>query len=240
MPTGKGPVETIQEVKRVTKLNQKRLGRVGVLLVSLVLALVCAVSAVSASGGYKFPDHATPVQMKLDGKEVLAGETVIINSVTYVPLRSFSELMGANSITWNQKTGTATVKKGSTTIYVTDGSYYMVAADRYFYTPQPVLNISDRLFVPIRPIAKAFCVNVEWENATRTVLLKSTGKTLTPATEYYDMDDLYWLSRIISAESAGESLYGQIAVGNVVLNRVASRQFPNTVYGVIFDRNGGV
>ena len=32
---------------------------------------------------------------------------------------------------------------------------------------------------------------------------------------------------------------GQIVVGNVVLTRVRSREFPNTIYGVIFDRKHG-
>lgn len=54
-----------------------------------------------------------------------------------------------------------------------------------------------------------------------------------------DADAVFWLSRIISAESKGESLQGQIAVGNVVLNRVKSPEFPNTIYGVIFDDRWG-
>lgn len=54
-----------------------------------------------------------------------------------------------------------------------------------------------------------------------------------------DEDAVFWLSRIISAESKGESLEGQIAVGNVVLNRVKSPEFPNTIYGVIFDDRWG-
>ena len=33
---------------------------------------------------------------------------------------------------------------------------------------------------------------------------------------------------------------GKIAVGNVVLNRMRSGQFPNTIYGVIFDKKYGV
>lgn len=48
------------------------------------------------------------------------------------------------------------------------------------------------------------------------------------------------MSRIISAESRGEPLLGKIAVGTVVLNRVASKEFPNTIYDVIFDRKWGV
>lgn len=54
-----------------------------------------------------------------------------------------------------------------------------------------------------------------------------------------DSDAVYWLSRIISAESQGEPLEGKIAVGNVVLNRVKSSEFPNTIYGVIFDDRWG-
>lgn len=54
-----------------------------------------------------------------------------------------------------------------------------------------------------------------------------------------DDDAVFWLARIISAESKGESLEGQIAVGNVVLNRVKSPEFPNTIYGVIFDDRWG-
>ena len=48
------------------------------------------------------------------------------------------------------------------------------------------------------------------------------------------------MSRIINAESAGEDFKGQVAVGDVILNRVRSKEFPNTVYGVIFDRKYSV
>ena len=50
-------------------------------------------------------------------------------------------------------------------------------------------------------------------------------------------DDLYWLSRIIHAEAKGESAEGRIAVGNVILNRVESDEFPDTLKGVIFQKN---
>jgi N-acetylmuramoyl-L-alanine amidase len=50
-------------------------------------------------------------------------------------------------------------------------------------------------------------------------------------------DDLYWLSRIIHAEAKGESAEGRIAVGNVILNRMKSNEFPDTLKGVIFQKN---
>jgi N-acetylmuramoyl-L-alanine amidase len=188
---------------------------------------------------YIFPEGSASVNVTLDGKRILEGKAAIINSVTYVPLREFSELVGAESVKWNAQTRTATVKRGTVTLYVTDGGYYISALDRYFYTGEKVLNINGRLFVPIRSLSNVFSLNVGWNAQTRTAVLTSTGKALKSASSYYNSDDLYWLSRIIYAEAGGESLEGQIAVGNVVLNRKAHSSYPNTVYGVIFDRKGG-
>jgi N-acetylmuramoyl-L-alanine amidase len=235
------PFQSESIKKEVTRLTQtKKIGtRWIVLLATLLLCVSSMLLSASAAGGYQFPEHAAPVNLTLDGQAVLSGEAAIIDSVTYVPLRSFAELAGADAITWNASTQTATVKKGTMTLTVTDGASYIVASGRYFYTSQRVLNINDRLFVPVRPLAKAFCMDLTWNASTRTVVLKSTRKTLISGDQFYNANDLYWLSRIISAEAGGESLYGQIAVGNVVLNRVAHKQFPNTIYGVIFDRVGG-
>ena len=46
--------------------------------------------------------------------------------------------------------------------------------------------------------------------------------------------DLYLLAKCIYAEARGESYIGKVAVGAVILNRVASPDFPNTIYGVIY------
>ena len=55
--------------------------------------------------------------------------------------------------------------------------------------------------------------------------------------EYYDSTLLYWLSRIIYSESGNQSMEGKIAVGNVVMNRLNSPDFPNTIKGVLFQKN---
>ncbi|QUH21198.1 cell wall hydrolase [Alkaliphilus sp. B6464] len=52
-------------------------------------------------------------------------------------------------------------------------------------------------------------------------------------------EDLYWLSRVIHAEAQGESYEGKVAVGNVIMNRVNSGKFPNTIKGVVFDKQDG-
>lgn len=53
----------------------------------------------------------------------------------------------------------------------------------------------------------------------------------------YTNSDLYLLAKCIYAEARGESYTGQVAVGAVVLNRVKSSSFPNTVSGVIYQRH---
>lgn len=65
--------------------------------------------------------------------------------------------------------------------------------------------------------------------------LKETDSSAT-----YSQDDLYWLSRIIEAEAGSEPYNGKVAVGNVILNRVKSKEFPNTIHGVIFEYYGSI
>ena len=50
----------------------------------------------------------------------------------------------------------------------------------------------------------------------------------------YSSSDVYLLAKVIAAEARGESYAGQVAVGAVVLNRVDSSSFPDTVSGVIY------
>jgi len=195
--------------------------------------------ASAASTDYQFPPDAASVRVTLDGRVILDGEAVILNSTTYVPLRRLCEIVGVDSITWNAKANVAVIKKGSTTVEVPNHGSYITANGRVFYSSSPIRNISDRLFVPIRPIAEALSLSVNWNSLTRTAELTRTGKMLISSSLYYDKDDLYWLARIIHAEAQGESLVGKIAVGNVVLNRQRHPSYPNTIYGVIFDRKHG-
>jgi len=46
--------------------------------------------------------------------------------------------------------------------------------------------------------------------------------------------DLQLIARAINGEARGEPYEGQVAVGAVILNRVKSSKFPNTIAGVIY------
>ena len=67
--------------------------------------------------------------------------------------------------------------------------------------------------------------------ATQRALGLSTGSS----TASRD-NDLYLLARMITAEARGEPYSGQVAVGAVILNRVSSPSFPNTISGVIYQK----
>lgn len=53
----------------------------------------------------------------------------------------------------------------------------------------------------------------------------------------YTSSDLYLLAKTIYAEGRGEPYTGQVAIGAVILNRVRSSSFPNTVSGVVYQKN---
>lgn len=66
--------------------------------------------------------------------------------------------------------------------------------------------------------------------------LRIPGGSTVSRSSSYSQDDLYWLARAVHGEARGEPYRGQVAVAAVILNRVESSQFPNTVKGVIFER----
>ena len=210
-------------------------------LLIMITAMGALAIGASAAGEnrIKFPTNATNVTIYSGNARVLEGQAAIVDSVTYVGLRSFCDLFGEYDISWNDSTKTAQVKADGLSITVTRGDLYIYANGRCLYTVTPIKIIDDKLCVPIRPIAKALGVSVTWDDASRSIVLTKGSRNFESADSYYNADDLYWLSRIISAEAKGESLKGQIAVGNVVLNRVRSTSYPNTIYGVIFDRKHG-
>ncbi len=68
--------------------------------------------------------------------------------------------------------------------------------------------------------------------------LKALGISLSStSSSTYSDNDITLLARLIYGEARGESYTGQVAVGAVVLNRVKSSAFPNTISGVIYQKN---
>ncbi|MDE6411363.1 MAG: spore cortex-lytic enzyme [Clostridia bacterium] len=52
----------------------------------------------------------------------------------------------------------------------------------------------------------------------------------------YSSSDLYLMAKAIYAEGRGESYTGQVAIGAVIMNRLKSPSFPNTISGIIYQK----
>ena len=63
------------------------------------------------------------------------------------------------------------------------------------------------------------------------------GATQTGGLNGFSSSEVYLLAKTIYAEGRGEPYTGQVAIGAVVMNRVRSSQFPNTISGVVYQKH---
>ena len=68
----------------------------------------------------------------------------------------------------------------------------------------------------------------------KTAAALGVSITGTISASLYRESELSLLSRLVNGEARGEPYIGQVAVAAVVLNRVSSDEFPDTISGVIF------
>lgn len=70
--------------------------------------------------------------------------------------------------------------------------------------------------------------------AGKTLWIPDAGAK--PMQNSQGQNDLYLLARLISGEARGEPYQGQVAVGAVIMNRLKSKDFPNTIAGNVYKR----
>ena len=170
---------------------------------------------------------ARPTAVQVDG-EPLETTAYVEEGTTYAPLRELLEALGDWNIWWDGSAARAVSEDASLSadprgVLTINGRPYSCVVD----------VVNGRTYVPLRLTAEALGGSVQWDPGL------SGAAVTSPGAEHNAMD-YYWLARIIHAESGGEALEGQIAVGNVVLNRVSSQDFPDSIPGVIFDDENGV
>ena len=173
------------------------------------------------------------------GNTSLPVQGIVINGVAYVPFRSAAAAISGSSYIYDPSTRTSVMSAPGLQIIATDGCYVTYANGRTLFNTTPNVIMSDgRMYIPAAVFAKAVGMSVN--SVSGGIRLVGSYYPLLHAEKFYREDEVFWLARIIHAESRGEALIGQIAAGNVVMNRVRSAYYPNTIYGVIFDRKYGV
>ena len=175
--------------------------------------------------------------LSVNGKDLWNGARAqVVDGVTYVSLRTVAgELAPRARVDWEN--GEARIRGEGVDLAARPGDQWLTVNGRALYIPGGVLAEDGAVLVPVRVLAKALGGQVDWSREAGVSLTPGSGK---PDPAPYTEEDLYWMARIISAESRGEPLLGKLAVGTVVLNRVADEEFPDNIHDVIFDRKWGV
>ena len=88
----------------------------------------------------------------------------------------------------------------------------------------------------VRRFQKSVGITADGIAGSKTLLYLGLGNSTSSGGGGYSSSDIYLLAKVIAAEARGESYTGQVAVGAVVLNRVDSASFPDTVSGVIYQK----
>lgn len=96
---------------------------------------------------------------------------------------------------------------------------FLLVFSLYFSMNYNSLNISDYI-----------------NNKVYAAQSKEAQSSVSTNTEATGTEMVELLARLINGEARGEPYQGQVAVGAVILNRVKSTNFPNTIAGVIYQK----
>ncbi len=184
------------------------------------------------AAGEEAARNARAPRISVDSEDYHGGR-VLKNGVTFVSLREFAEALNCR-VAWDYGNSTAAIYGRNFTVWATKGKREIYVNGEKIPCAGENFIIGGRLYVSLRALGTAMGYVTYWDTVSFSASLKKENKNS------YSATDLYWLSRIISAEARGESMAGKIAVGTVVLNRVASPLYPSDIYSVIFDRKGGI
>lgn len=143
-------------------------GIAAVLLLLLVIPFVMSSAAASED-----------VRVTLDGKLLsfdgsMGAPFIDGNNRTQVPLNAVATAFGAD-VSWDGTARKAVVKKDGITVEVPIGQKYITKNGVKISHDTAATIIRQRTYLPIAVVLRAFGASVEWENASRTVVIKSAA-----------------------------------------------------------------
>ena len=124
-----------------------------------------------------------PITITLDGKTVSTdADPIMVQNRTMVPVSAIVGALGGTS-SWDQDSHTATFVKGGTTVKVTIGSKTAIVngVSKGMDVAPQLVKVDNkggaRTMVPLRFISEGFGYDVDWDNPTRTVIIKSPSNS---------------------------------------------------------------
>ena len=212
---------------------------------SAAAAIVIEEESASADGSAQVLETGIQTGIEAQDTEEISADEIYLEainsdgtqtSVTAEPAVALDHTLLVNGQPVPADTG-KTVEQGTTYVALAVHQQYLVANGRYLYVPEGVRMEAGRVVVPLKELVKAFDAKLSWDPADGTTSITTGSGGIASGDSFYNQDDLFWLSRVVYAESGNQSLDGKIAVANVVLNRVKSPIFPNTIEGVLAQKN---
>lgn len=101
-------------------------------------------------------------------------------------------------------------------------------------------SVEGETYLPIKKLSEALGYDVKYDERTNSVLVYTVDESTLPKRQVlrmnYTEEDLKLLAKICCVEAGDGSVYKQMAVCNVILNRVESPRFPDTISEVIYQR----
>lgn len=171
----------------------------------------------------------------LDGRE--AAEARLYNKEWFAPIDQIGEAIGFE-VSWEGGEDAFTARIESAELSAKKGDGYLLAEGRYLYLPDGWLTEGDSLLLPVSLFGRLLGLTCT-EEKNGLYISSSAAQVISGGEGYYDIycsyEEVYWLAHVIHAEAYQQPLAGMIGVGNVVFNRVASDDFPDTVTEVVYD-----
>lgn len=134
---------------------------------------MAAALSVSAAGATSLVVDGTNVQTDVP--------PVIVDGRTLVPVRALFESLGA-TVGWEESTQTATATKGSTVISMQIGNTTAYVNGVAKTLDVPAQTIEGRTMAPARFVAESLNATVNWDSASDTVKISTSGATSTQTT----------------------------------------------------------
>ena len=199
------------------------------LLLCLCMIVGLSVPAYAAEEGYAI------VTITLDGEEITDFSALLRNGTSYLSFEDGVRLFQPQAEVTCEE-GLYTAQAEGFCMTARAGDVYLVVNGRYLYIAAglPGRTEDGMALIPARLFCTAMGAEVTW---TGKVEFTSGEGPLSEADRPYSDEELDLIARVITHESGYESFVGKMAVGNVILNRVASSQFPNSMSEVIYQKN---
>jgi competence protein ComEC len=135
---------------------------------------LCLLIAFLAVGLVATTAAADDISVSVDGKKLFFDVPPIIeNDRTLVPLRVIFEALGAG-VEWDGATQTVKAEKDGTIIKLIIGGKAYVN-DQPVELDVPAKIVNDRTLVPLRFVSQALGASVDWDGATRSVTIVTSG-----------------------------------------------------------------